>query len=290
MADPINISSGDRPGPPDSETSMQPRWGRRLLTILIASAAVGGFAMVVVYSYHEGRSDAQSMTAPLIKAQKGPTKVRPKETGGMQVPNRDKQVYGRLNPKERSDKIERLLPPAEKVLPIPITSLARNSNKTLIPSQTAGISDRKLEKSKELHTSAPPPGLTPPDKIKKNYQNITSSKTLIRNSRQKKKVRPSQMPTKLKSGNTMNNLKSVGYRVQLASLRSQKAAKKAWGRLTKSHSGLFRGLQSNIIRVEIRNRGAYYRLQAGPIKNAAAAKSLCSRVKKRKLGCIIVRP
>ena len=168
MADQINISSGDRPGPPDSETSMQPRWGRRLLTILIASAAVGGFAMVVVYSYHEGRSDAQSMTAPLIKAQKGPTKVRPKETGGMQVPNRDKQVYGRLNPKERSDKIERLLPPAEKVLPLPMPSLAGNLNKLVTPSEIAGKSDRKLDKSQEILGSAPPLGSTLPDKIKKD--------------------------------------------------------------------------------------------------------------------------
>ena len=147
-----------------------------------------------------------------------------------------------------------------------------------------------MEKSKEVNALAPPPGSTLPNKIKKNFRNITSSKTPIRNSRQKKKLQPSQMPKKLKSGTTIKNLRSAGYRVQLASLRSQNAAKKAWSRLTKSHSSLFRGLQSNIIRVEIRNRGAYYRLQAGPIKNASAAKSLCSRIKKRKLGCIIVRP
>ncbi|MEK9722876.1 MAG: hypothetical protein VW405_05250, partial [Rhodospirillaceae bacterium] len=33
---------------------------------------------------------------PLIQAQAGPVKVRPENPGGLQVPNRDKLVYGRI--------------------------------------------------------------------------------------------------------------------------------------------------------------------------------------------------
>ena len=53
MADQINVSADDRAVVPQKAQSS--RWGRRLLTMLVATAAVGGFAVVVVYSYDKGQ-------------------------------------------------------------------------------------------------------------------------------------------------------------------------------------------------------------------------------------------
>ena len=117
MADQINVNAEDRTAAPKKGGSS--RWGRRFLTMMIATAAVGGFAVVVVYSYDKGKMAANEGAAPLITAQSGPTKMRPKDPGGMVVPNRDKQVYGRLSVAEKPVRVERLLPPPETVVSRP---------------------------------------------------------------------------------------------------------------------------------------------------------------------------
>ena len=83
---------------------------------------------------------------------------------------------------------------------------------------------------------------------------------------------------------------SPAFRIQIASLRSEDAAKKAWGRLTKSHADLFGKLKPNIVRIDLAKKGTFYRLQAGPLTDAKAARTLCTRAKKRKIGCLVVRP
>ena len=37
-------------------------------------------------------------------------------------------------------------------------------------------------------------------------------------------------------------------------------------------------------------RGVFYRLRAGPLADEAAARRLCARLSKRKVGCLIIKP
>ena len=80
------------------------------------------------------------------------------------------------------------------------------------------------------------------------------------------------------------------FRIQLASLRSRQAAAKAWGQHKFDHASLFADLEPNIVKVDLKGKGTFYRLQAGPFENEEAARSLCTQVKKQKIGCIVVRP
>ncbi|MEK9645713.1 MAG: hypothetical protein VW547_09230, partial [Alphaproteobacteria bacterium] len=90
------------------------RRGRRLMTALIAIAAVLGFCIVLVYAYKMGQQDRSPAAPPIIKAQEGPEKVRPETPGGMNVPDRDKEIFSRLEWREQPDRVERLLPPPDK--------------------------------------------------------------------------------------------------------------------------------------------------------------------------------
>ena len=65
----------------DAPRGARPRWRRRILTGLIAVAALGGFAMVVVWSLDQGADPAGQTVAPVVKAMDGPTKVKPAEPG-----------------------------------------------------------------------------------------------------------------------------------------------------------------------------------------------------------------
>jgi len=43
-------------------------------------------------------------------------------------------------------------------------------------------------------------------------------------------------------------------------------------------------------RVDLGEKGVFYRVQAGPLADAAAAERLCAELKERKQGCIVVKP
>ncbi|MDA0652653.1 MAG: SPOR domain-containing protein, partial [Proteobacteria bacterium] len=268
------VNAEDRSVPPKKPG--QPRWGRRLLTLLIATAAIGGFAVVVLYSYEKGQTANNNTTVPIITAQKGPTKMRPKEPGGMVVPNQDKQVYGRLNVAERRDKVERLLPPPETIVRKPPALLPDSK-----PSNPVAMVEKTTEQIvKRLSAIAPAAG------------NSTARPTMPGSA--KVAAKPEQKSTKVArlSAPMKKAARPSGtiFRIQLASVRSQKAAEKAWGGYKFNHSALFAKLEPKIVRVDLKGKGTYFRLQAGPFANESAARSLCAQAKKKKLGCIIVRP
>ncbi len=81
------------------------------------------------------------------------------------------------------------------------------------------------------------------------------------------------------------------YKIQLASLRSDAAVARSWKRLVRSNEDLLGGLRLTIARRDLGSgKGVYFRLQAGPLPDAAAARDLCARLKRRKLSCLVVRP
>lgn len=296
MAETIDVNPGDRPRKPDA--AKPPIWGRRVFTLLIALAALGGFTAVVVYSYDTGDSSSTGAGAPVITAQDGPTKVRPKDPGGMAVPNRDKQVYGRLNAAEKPAKMERLLPPPETAMKKPAAE--RNAKKM------AAMTEREMEKAaKRLSNIAPSSGgsnrsksiaIPPPPPAaaasSTKMAAIQPNRSLKKKKAAKAVVPPARKVAKLGKAPMKAPMKASGspYRIQIASLRSQGDAKKAWGRLIKQNKDLFAKLKSRIVRVDLKGKGTFYRLQAGPLTDRPSAKSLCSRLKKRKIGCIVVKP
>ncbi|MDC0033007.1 SPOR domain-containing protein [Alphaproteobacteria bacterium] len=289
MADQINVNAEDRAVEPQKAT--EPRWGQRLLTLLIVAAAIGGFSAVVVYSYEKGLSMKTDTAAPIISAQKGPTKMRPQEPGGMSVPNRDKKIYSRLNIAEKSGKIERLLPPPETVVSKPpaLSTGTSASNRVAIETQ---IPEKIAKNSTAIKPTADKPKVfvPPAPPAMRDAQKLTAGKQQL-----VKAPRTIAKPAKkLREVATLSAsaAKQTGraFRVQLASLRSQKAAENAWVSYIKHHAILFGHLESKIVRVKLKGKGTYYRLQAGPFRNASAARSLCFQAKKRKIGCILVSP
>lgn len=88
---------------------------------LIAAAGgllvMGVFAGGLWFAYHQGLRHAGAGVAgdvPLIRADARPTKVKPENPGGMEVPDRDKLIYT-----QKRAAVEHLLPPPEKPLPRP---------------------------------------------------------------------------------------------------------------------------------------------------------------------------
>jgi cell division septation protein DedD len=73
----------------------------------------------------------------------------------------------------------------------------------------------------------------------------------------------------------------------LAAVVSEAEARKEWERLLRANSDLLGSLSPSIVRANLGAKGVVYRVQAGPLANAAAASELCGKLKARKVGCFV---
>ncbi len=83
--------------------------------------------------------------------------------------------------------------------------------------------------------------------------------------------------------------KTGGIRLQLGSVRSEDAARQEWVRMKRHNADLLGHLSANAIRADLGEKGVYFRIQAGPVSDLAAADRICSELRQRNIGCIIVR-
>jgi cell division septation protein DedD len=49
-------------------------------------------------------------------------------------------------------------------------------------------------------------------------------------------------------------------------------------------------LPLNVNKADLGKKGVYYRVQAGSLKNKAAAQRICDELKQKKVGCFVVAP
>lgn len=78
------------------------------------------------------------------------------------------------------------------------------------------------------------------------------------------------------------------YHVQLASYRNRDNAVSGWSVLKRRYDSLLGNLNSRIVEVNLPKKGVFYRLQAGPLPSAKAARLLCEKIIVQSQGCLVV--
>lgn len=286
MADDFRPDVDDRIVPPEQvEPASYNRRGKRVMTGLVAVAAVLGFGVVLVYAYNKGKQDGPGNVPPVIQAQEGPSKIRPENPGGMNVPNRDKEVFNRLETDNKSSTVERLLPPPEKPMtpPAPPPAAVPEVMAKMAPAGETGGNVAVPLKAATAPLPVPPKEMKP--MVAKPPKAPPAPPAAKKPATAAKKV-----ASKAPASTPKAAAKTGAYRVQMASLKSRAAVQKNWASLKRKHPDLLGKLQLNIQSVQLsRGRGTFYRMQAGPMTSRAQANSLCARLKSRKQGCIVVR-
>lgn len=262
-----------------------PRRRRGFLGPLVSVAGVIAFAAVVFIGF--GGGDGQVTTdgtVPLIHADTSPTKLRPEQPGGMEVPFQDKLVFERLGGGGRVP-VERLLPPAEEPLPRPLVAPALPPPPLaptppalvqVLPAPPGGepaeegapfeadpVRPYVAEQAAPIAVPAPPP---PPPRIAAVAPP------------------PAPPPAATQPGKT-----GGAWRVQLASVRSEAEAQAEWRRLSGRHGDVLKGLSLQVARADLGAKGVYYRVQ-GAGTDEAGAREVCAKLAVLSVGCVVVRP
>ena len=99
---------------------------------------------------------------------------------------------------------------------------------------------------------------------------------------------PAPTTSKPQPRESTNNATSGQYLVQVASLRSYEEAEATWNRLTKTHSFL-KGQLYDIKRVDLEDKGVYYRLRIDGLSSREYAATVCDKLKANGQACFQTR-
>jgi len=237
---------------------------RRLSTIVVTMLVMAAFAGGLWFAYHLGaRHNAgadRAAPVPLIRADRTPDKVRPAQPGGMKIPDQNVSIY---NEKPGVAPIENLLPPPEKPLPRP------EPPPPPPPRRAAAPEPSPVSPVAPVMTVAPPsPALA---------ATIAAPKPT---GEPKPPSAPAAPPLPTGFGR---------IEVSLASVRTPDEARAEWARLKHDNADLLGELSAFAVRTDLGDKGVYYRVEAGPFADTAAAERLCRELKRRRFGCLVAR-
>ncbi len=239
------------------------------LKFILAAVIIGGAGYGAWAQWGGQLFGPSSDELPIVRASEKPLKVRPEKPGGINIPNRDKLVYDRLEKKPPEEKTENLLPRPEVPLappqPKPVDKAEVTAKPERAPKAKTSIGSQPTTAEVQAVTK-PAPAPAPPQVEQKVV-----------------KVAPKTAPVSAATA-------SKNYQIQLAAIRDASATKGEWVRLQKKHPSLLGKLRLNVVRADLGKRGIYYRLRAGPIATPDVAKALCQSLAKVKVACLVIRP
>lgn len=232
---------------------------RRSLATALAIGVMALFAGALWFAYVAGSHHRESGGVPLIRADETPMKVKPVSPAGMHIPDRNMLIYDEAQPK-----VEKLLPPAEQPLPPPAPPAPAAT--PAVPAPASAVPPAAPAAPSPPTAARAPAAATAP---------APSAATA---------AAPPQ-PAAAKPAKPA----AAGSRVQLGALRSPDLAEREWQRLRRANADILGTLSAKPVRADLGEKGVFYRIEAGPLATPEAAARLCGELKKRNIGCILVR-
>jgi cell division septation protein DedD len=300
---------GDTLAEDTQAADLRRRRNRRILVLGLAIAVVGlGF-----WFWNMGGGGSQDV--PVITAEATPEKVKPADEGGLQVLNQNVQVLDNMDSTQPVAEGETVLPPPEQPVTPPAPTVAETqpapdaaetdtSTATLqdVPSVTAPeppvveapapAAEATEPASSEAAPAAPAPAPEP---------TVTEAAPQPAAPTQEAAApEPAPEPTAESSGAPEPQEAAVtpaptpvpvtgNARIQLAAVKSEDAAQKEWAKLQKAFPDLLGSLTLTVQKVDKGADGVFYRIQAGPLADKAAAKQLCADLKSRRQDCLVAK-
>jgi hypothetical protein len=252
----------------------------QILTVMVSIAAIASFGSVVWWAHNQDvKAGGKGLEPLVVQAPTTPSRVKPENAGGLVPPNQDKEVFNRIQPGALPTQPEKLLPASTNPklpangLPAPAAPKSAEPEATKAPTP--------LQPATPAATAGggptpPPAGATTP------ATPATPATT---------DVKPGTTETGPSIASLIDNMSGPtgGWRVQVASVKNEDVAKSTWARLQSAHGDVMANLRMQAVRVDLGDKGVWYRVQAGPL-DEKQAHGICGTLKGRKTDCVVVPP
>lgn len=239
---------------------------------IAAVSIFAGILIVVVAGFFFFGEDASSSEELItITASQNPIKVKPKDPGGIKIPDQEKVIYEHIRQEHVSTKVERLFPEPEKpVLPDTLIQDASTFKAPEVPMEAA-VSPQVAEKE-NVQKAVKQPAVQPAPK----KEVMTLPKALP-----KKETVPAVAQKKKETA------KEEGvWHAQLLSSSNKERVEKEWPVILAKNKDLLSNMSYEIKDVNIQGRGVFYRLYVGHFKTREMAANLCQKLKANKQNCV----
>ncbi len=303
---------GDALAEDTEAAALRRRRNRRILALSVALVA----ALAALWVLTKTRSGTEDV--PVIAAESTPEKVKPADEGGLQVPNQNVQVLDNMDSNQPTAEAETVLPPPEQPVtpPAPAVEETQPAAEATAPATTdnsaATVQDVPAvvapeppaveapatetataeQPGTDQATSAPeapaaplPEASTPAPAPAPAVAAEPEAPTPAAEPEPAAEPAPTQeaaiAPAPAPAGGNA--------RIQLAAVKSEDAAQKEWAKLQKAFPDLLGSLTLTVQKVDKGAAGVFYRIQAGPLADKAAAKQLCASLKQRSQDCLVAK-
>lgn len=242
------------------------------IIVILAIIILVGFAVRSAFNLGKG-GEAYDGTIPVIEANPDPYKTVPEDPGGMEIPNIDKEIYGKLKS------------PIDSPLEEPSDAYANENYKDPLSRALKEESDRASLANKQLRSSSEP------EIIRPATDNKPGPKTVRLNGKAKEvdiaQDEPATQPRakRIDVEKVLAKKNETEIWLQLGSYKSEEEATKAWQETREKDSDILGDLTVKVTKSDMKDQGVLYRLQAGSVDDETAAKNYCSKLAARKLGC-----
>jgi cell division protein FtsN len=262
--------------------------------ILIAAVVIVGVAWAMSERYFRPVGDNKSL--PVIAADTTPVKVRPEEPGGVDVPDRDKYVYKSLT--EEEPEAEQLLPPPEEPMerpPVEVIEVAAPEPVEEVTREAEGAMETVAEDTPE----PPPPSELAVAELKEPAGVAKARATEIAPEPMKQeavapevsKAAPPPEPglnSAAPQQSTTVSATTGSFLVQMGAAKNEASANEDIARLAKKYPDILAGLSGAVIRVDLGDKGVWYRMRVGPFASRREASAVCGQLKAVDVGCFVV--
>lgn len=280
----------------DIETTPSPLKLVIAMTGLVIIGSIAWFA----YKWIKGPTINNSL---VIKAEAGPYKVKPENSGGINIPHQDKLIYGMISNDSDQSKVEHFLPPEEQVVDF---------------DEQAPMYDPSIQQNSKAYNSQAPQNnynyqqnqsyqQENPDGALQGNQLPDSRQSQANGERQEYVIQPpsynnenhrayrvnnnyqiTQNPPAINGTSVQQNLNSVtpsssttesksNFYVQLVTVASESYALEEWSRLSRKHN--LGGYDHLIKATDLGNGKKNYLLLMGPFSSKENAKEQANKIK-----------
>lgn len=257
---------------------------------------VGWFVLAPQYA----ESDKE---IPVIRRPQSAVKIKPEDPKGMQIPNRDKDVYNIVEKKEVDNTVvENLLPAPEKPKLPDIVPEVSDIN------TDAGNLDEivnEVAETPNAEKAAPAEKMNNPTKEAKGEMLPEKPKDLLADTTQtpagqektetaEKNIPDSNMktaektPEKIPAPAAATSAPAGNWQIQLIASKNQSAVEKAWTTMSAKYAEL-KNLPHEIQTSDLGSQGMFYRLRAGAFASKEEAQKFCAGLKTKGLADCIAK-
>lgn len=239
--------------------------------------------ILICFLFSYGKPKEEEKNIPTIQSSDTDLKVKPKEEGGMQIPDLDKKIYNKIGTEPPIENFEKLLP----------------SEETPKAPQVANSAASKGIEEVEKEISAPQVASIPTDSekptIKEEIEKAAVSDSTSASSLTKEETAPPQVPkqdiidsiTSSLSTDKEVNVKKE-WEIQLLSLSSKQDADKALNNIKTKYASTVSSGELYIEPTDLGAKGFYYRLKLGTYTEEQARK-ICEELKQKGQTCLVVK-